>query len=322
MRAEVNVTPGSGPNATVTVLLGICIVPAVFAAASEAALAQAAPCGEDVGTVEANGTTLHYFECGEGEPVVFVHGSTGDFGWAIPSAREFASDYRAIAYSRRYHAPNAPPGPGDEYALALHVADLAALIRELGLGPAHLVGHSYGGYVALGLALEHPDLVRSLVLGEPPVLPLLPRTDVGAALLESFYANTRDPARDTLAAGHFEEGLRIFTDAVVFPGWFDGLDPAARQGMVESAGPEFRLEFLTDPGRYMPPLACARLSELEKPVLLLTGEESIASLYLVTAELEGCLEGEEHVMVPEAGHVMFMNREFFDDAVLGFLRDN
>lgn len=83
MREEMRRAPGPGSTATVTALLGICIVPAVFAATPRAALAQAPPCSEDVRTVEANGTTLHYFECGEGEPVVFVHGTTGDFGWAI-----------------------------------------------------------------------------------------------------------------------------------------------------------------------------------------------------------------------------------------------
>jgi len=55
-----------------------------------------------------------------------------------------------------------------------NVADLVELIiKRLNLGPAHIIGHSYGAFIALYLAFEHPDLVKTLVLGEPPVLSLL-----------------------------------------------------------------------------------------------------------------------------------------------------
>ena len=71
-------------------------------------------------------------------------------------------------------------------SLSNHVADLGALIAQLKATPAHLVGNSYGAYVALALAIAHPELVRGLVLGETGVLPLLPRTSVGKGVQQSF----------------------------------------------------------------------------------------------------------------------------------------
>ena len=300
-----------------SVVFVVVFVAAVLAPAPAAA--QDGACADAPEAIEVNGATLHYVECGAGDPVIFVHGSTLSYQWALPHADALAERYRVIAYSRRFHVPNRPPAEGDEYALEQHVADLAALIERLDAGPAHVIGYSYGGYVGLGLALERPDLVRSLVVGEPPVLPLLSRTAVGSALWESWDARTRDPARQAFLAGDLEGGLRMFLDAVLAPGWFDSLAPPVRQAIVESAGPEFSLELTTDTDRYMPALACEDLGDVEAPTLLLTGETSPSSLYLVTAELEECLVGEAFVMVPETGHAMFSDVPFVNEVLLDFL---
>lgn len=283
--------------------------------------AQSNKCTSTIKTVEANGAMLHYFECGEGDPVVFIHGSTGDLTWAGPHAQFLAPQYRAISYSRRYHWPNDPPQEGDTYALQLHVDDLAALITELDLGPAHVIGHSYGGYVALAFALEHPKLVSSLVLGEPPVLPLLTRTSVGENLLNSFNRRALEPAREAYEQGEIKKGLSRFLNGVIYPGWFEELPAEAQDEIVEKAGPQHRLELLTESSVVMPPITCDALSKFDHPTLLMTGEDSPAMFFLVTAELEKCLEGEVHIMVPEAGHAMFYNTSFFNESVQTFLED-
>ncbi len=71
--------------------------------------------------------------------------------------------------------------------------DLAKLIATLGLPRAHIVGHSYGAYVALLLATRHPELVRSVVLSEAPVMRWLPEIEGGKALFTEFMTTVWEP---------------------------------------------------------------------------------------------------------------------------------
>ena len=171
-------------------------------------------CGSEIRPIDVNQTTLHYFECGKGEPLVFVHGGLGDLHTFQPQVQTFATSFRVIAYSRRFSPPNAPPRETDVNPLSNHVADLRALITQLKATPAHLVGNSYGAYVALALAVDHPELVRSLVLGEPPVLPLLPRTSVGKDVQQSFMTRVIEPSRKAFEGGSLEDGVRAFMDGI------------------------------------------------------------------------------------------------------------
>ena len=81
-------------------------------------------CGSEIRSIEVNQTTLHYFECGKGEPLVFVHGGLGDLHTFQRQVQEFATSFRVIAYSRRFSPPNAPPRETDVNPLSNHVADL------------------------------------------------------------------------------------------------------------------------------------------------------------------------------------------------------
>ena len=115
-------------------------------------------CGSDIRPIEVNQTTLHYFECGKGEPLVFVHGGLGSLNTFREQVEAFATSFRVIAYSRRYYLPNSPPRSGDNRnPFSLHVADLAALLKTLNATPAHVVAHSGGAYIALALAVEQPE---------------------------------------------------------------------------------------------------------------------------------------------------------------------
>lgn len=104
-----------------------------------------------------------YYEIhGEGDPLVLLHGlgsSTRDWELQVPA---FARQFQVITLDLRGHGRSAkPPGP---YSMALFAEDTARLIKELGVEPAHFLGISLGGMVAFQLAIDHPDLVRSLII--------------------------------------------------------------------------------------------------------------------------------------------------------------
>jgi non-heme chloroperoxidase len=271
--------------------------------------------------IEVNGTKLHYVLQGSGEPVVFVHGTLGSYETFQRPFEALSSSFRVVAFSRRFHPPNEIPRSPEPYAMQMHVDDLAALVKALRIGPAHVVGHSYGAYVALAFALQHPELVRSLVLGEPPVLELLQNSSVGKTW-HAALQRTLTMARAAFQDGNVENGVRHFLDAALGEGGFDRLPSEVRTGLL-SAGPALRLELQTEASKWMVPLACDALGSLNRPVLLVTGERSVPWFHVITLELERCLTGEAHVMVSDADHGLHVaNPDFYVDAVRRFLQSS
>ena len=105
-------------------------------------------------TVDVNGVTLHYAECGEGRPVVLIHGNAEDhnlFGTVIGQLT--AAGYHAYAPDSRGHGANVPLS---EYHYADMAEDIYQFINAMGLEKPALYGHSDGGIIALLLELNHP----------------------------------------------------------------------------------------------------------------------------------------------------------------------
>lgn len=260
-----------------------------------------------------NGTTLAYRVIGDsGTPVVFVHGSLGDFADWDAQVATFAQTHRVLVYSRRYHPPNPPQNDAEAYSPMLHAEDLAALLLQLDLAPAHVVGSSYGAYTALVLALEHPELVRAVVLEEPPVMPLLNRTPEGDALRRDYFARVLDPARAAFAKGDSLGGLHLFLSG-------EGLVARAGTNLLTHAF-ELRREMLANREQYMPPLGCSDLGALHTGVLLVSGDRSAPVFHAITAELARCLQNDSSVTIPNAGHAMHAsNPAYYNQVVLRYL---
>jgi pimeloyl-ACP methyl ester carboxylesterase len=119
--------------------------------------------------VAVDGGRLAYVETGRGPPLVLVHGGMQDYRTWAGHMAALGQHFHVIAYSRRNHFPNevSPQGWADT-AADLHAQDLAGLIAALRLGPVNLVAHSSGAHAALFFVDRHPELVRALVINEPP----------------------------------------------------------------------------------------------------------------------------------------------------------
>ena len=279
-------------------------------------------------TVNVNGASLEYVETGTGEPVVLVHGSFSDHRIWEHQWDAFGRHHRTIAYSRRYHWPNAPIPPNADYAMLEHVDDLQVFLTEVGAAPAHLLGNSYGAFLCLLLAIREPGLVRSLVLNEPPVVPLIAsvppkavdflklvatRPRMAAGLVKFFVAGIR-PATAAFARDDLDEGMRLFLNAALAPRGFQSLSEA----QVERARANtFKAEFV---GSGFAPLDPEHVRRITTPTLLLTGGQSPPLLRLLTDLLHELVPHGERVDIPGAAHATHEdNPSAYNAAVLAFL---
>jgi len=278
--------------------------------------------------VEVNGASLETIQEGSGEPVVFVHGGISDHRVWEAQRQAIGQHYRAIAYSRRYHWPNAPIKTDAPYTIQEQVDDLLGLIKACDAAPAHVVGNSYGGLLSLLAALREPGLVRSLTLLEPAVMSLYvstppkplellklairhPRT---AFAIVRFGTKGIGPAVEAFERDDIDEGLQIFTRAVLGP---RGIEHMTEARLAQAHDNLFR-EQMT--GLDMPRLDPDKVRRLSMPILLLSGEQSPPVLRLLTDRLHEHLPHAERVDIPNASHdAQVDNPTAVTDALRSFL---
>ena len=264
-------------------------------------------------TVTLDNFTLTTNEYGDGEIVLFVHGSASDARSWQGQVDFFRERARVVTYSRRYHHPNPPPGPTTVYDMRTHVDDLAALIAALGDKPLRLVGHSYGAYVALMYALREPRNIARLVLAEPPVIPLFtgfPPSAAGFAntlftrpllafAIARFLAFGLRPAVAAVSKDDQAAAIAHFTRAVLGRSRARALTPARQEQVRANFS---KAELLSD--RVFEPLDAQALSNLQLPVLLVTGARSPALFRRLSDGLADLLPSSVRIMIPGASHDM------------------
>jgi non-heme chloroperoxidase len=123
----------------------------------------------DLKTVGVNGTQLHYMVFGDNnkQSVIFTPAAFTDYRVWQFQVEPFSRHYRVITYSRRHSYPNKVEDnfhfTAENSGVHQYAYDLAELIRKLNLAPAHLVGHSDGGFVTLYCACRNPSLAKAFL---------------------------------------------------------------------------------------------------------------------------------------------------------------
>ena len=266
-----------------------------------------------------NGDTLHYIDIGKGDPVVFVHGTLGDYRAWGAELDTFSKNHRIIAYSRRFAYPNKQViNDSADYTVTPHATDLAELIKALKLEKVHLVGHSYGAFTALLTTLQNPELVRSLTLGEPPVMSLLANVPGGDTILSNFASRATLPAAAAFKNNNNEQAVNAFISGVMYDSsFFSGLPQPIREIMMQNTL-ELRGVALTKD--LFPAVSCDDLKKAKTPVLLLQGDKSPLVFTSVISELDRCLTNKQKAVVANASHgLQFENPSEFNRIVLGFI---
>jgi len=237
-----------------------------------------------------------YREAGAGEPIVLLHCSSGSSGAWAPVMNHLGQDYRVLApdllgYGRTAPWPrDAPLWPDAELGVVEALLDVAGR-------PAHLVGHSYGGTVALNAARRYPRRVASLTLIEPVAFQLLRRADDPdgwreiAALAERHVALVGE-GRDAAAAEAF---VTYWTG----PKAWQQISDAARNSAVRTAAKvaaEWRLMFAAEDDR-------DAIAGIGAPTLLICGGRTRTPARRVVEVLGRALPHALPHEIADAGHM-------------------
>ena len=267
--------------------------------------------GQRIRHVNANGADFAYVEKGRGTPILLVHGSLGDFSTWSGQMDALARNHRVIALSRRYHWPNVLKEEPKDYTPQLHAQDVDALIRALKLAPVHLVGHSYGGFICAYVAKDHPELIRSLTLIEPPIFSFLPPRPEPPPFVTA--------ALNLFARGEDDSAVKSFISGVHGPGSFERLSPEIQKHMLLNAR-EMRAELRMPPDRFFPAFTCDDARQIQAPVFLVKGAKSPDFLRAILDQLHTCMPSSIETEIPNVSHgVPYENPQAFNAALLQFL---
>jgi len=247
---------------------------------------------------------LYYEEDGTGAPLLFIHGlGSSTLDW-FEQVDHFENAYRVLRMDLRGHGRS---GKGEgPYHMAQFARDVAVLLRKLDAAPAHVVGLSMGGMVALQLAADAPRLVRSLVV----------TNSVADAELQTwadvwFYLSRRTAVQ---VLGMRQVGKRIADRLFVKPS-----QAALRRQFVERWAKNDKQAYLWSIDAIMGWSVWERLPRIPAPTLLVAAEHDytpVSEKNRIVAEMPRA----ELAVVENARHALPVEKpEAFNEIVEGFL---
>ncbi|HYB79788.1 MAG TPA: alpha/beta hydrolase [Thermoplasmata archaeon] len=258
--------------------------------------------------------SVRYDLSGHGDPTVLLHGSLVDRRTWDGVRPGLSQALRVLAYDRRGYGETT--GPPRRAPVRNDAEDLAGLLHALDLFPVHLVAHSYAGAVALRLAADRPEMVRSLAFHEPLFLGVLEDDPATAPEAERLWEGMRR-MQDLARSGHPDTAVREAMESLsTEEGAWDRLSPGVQQALMGHV--DRWVEEMSDPEATRPDPSVLR--ELLIPVLLTTGERSPPFLRRITASLAGRLRNASTQTLPGVGHVPHLtDPNLYIAAIYGFL---
>ncbi|MEE9202062.1 MAG: alpha/beta hydrolase [Dehalococcoidia bacterium] len=262
-------------------------------------------------TASVNGVGLHYEVFGAGRDIVLCHGYSGSHqDWAHPIS-DLMSDYRVLVMDHRGHGGSRAPSSADAYSVNTFAEDVRSVMALAGAQGCCLGGHSMGGFTALELTLNHPELVAALVLVDTSSGEMdMPQEHREARLKALEVARTQGmgAAYDYVAANspmvreHLQKHPRM--------------REISRQRTVETSVDGYIHAW--DAIRNWTPVT-PRLSEIKVPTLIVVGEEDASFLRPAQVLKEG-IPNSRVAVIPGSGHTPHLEQpEAFNRVLRGFL---
>jgi pimeloyl-ACP methyl ester carboxylesterase len=256
------------------------------------------------GRISANDIHIHYYRTGgEKPPLLLLHGFTDSGLCWTPVARVLAQDYDVIMPDARGHGLS--DGPEKGFSTDLLVADAAAVIQTLGLKKTYVLGHSMGAHSAAVLASRHPELVRALLLEDPPWTRTIAPKPLAQDKLE-ILENERYTEMQALQARPFAQ--RLATIHTERPGWSEEEAHLLARANEQFKPAVFKLGLFEVARDWL-----VVVQQLTCPTLLITADTSLGALVTPeTAELAVSTWQDGRVIrIAGAGHSI--RRDQFND---------
>ena len=248
-----------------------------------------------------DGAELEYQMVGSGEAVLLIPpGPLADGFLPFVSEEALAESYRLIQYHRRGQVGSSQATPPVSYAE--QAADAAGLLSHLGVGRAHVVGHSTGANIALQLALDRPEVVQTLALLEPWL--------TASPSAPAFFEQA-GPPMEAYASGEKETAMAGFISLA------SGLDWETSRAVIDDYVPGSVAQAIKDADTFcgvdLPALSAwefgpADGSAISQPVLSVLGAETGRLFVDGAALLRSWLPNVEELTVQDAGHLLQIQR--------------
>jgi pimeloyl-ACP methyl ester carboxylesterase len=215
-------------------------------------------------TVTINGAELYYELRGNGPSVLFIAGATGDGGHFERVAELLSDEFTIVTYDRRANSRSSRTEGWESTSTEEQSDDAAGLIAALGIVPTAVFGTSGGAVIGLDLTIRYPDLLRGVILHEPPMMSVLSDP-------EGIMGTIQTIVEGGMQRGGPRGAVEAFVRFAAGNESFENLDPQLRERMLNNGGTLFGFEFGTFES-YHPDEAS--LAAVQTPVRVMASTES------------------------------------------------
>lgn len=265
--------------------------------------------------IKANGIEVNYELSGQGPCLVLIHGFSDNLTMWYNQVSVFTEKYQVLTYDVRGHGKTETP-KGD-FSMDLFAADLHALMGELDIDKACVLGYSMGGRIGLQFALKYPENITGLVFANSgvPGPDIQPTPEQITEMMER-----RQQMMDMIETGDIEAIADTMAEGSLSPGFRDK-EPAVFQKYKD-------VKLQNDPGPYLPIMQAMTaamanppdLSQLKCPALIIAGEHDGFMATGVADSMEKAISDATVTMLP-TGHAAAVEApDDFNRAVLDFMK--
>ena len=262
-----------------------------------------------------NGAHLSYVRAGKGPVMMLLHGVLGDYRSWDPQWEVLTQHFDCISVSCRYSYPNENTLEAPDHSAIADSEDIALLMRELGVKNAFIVGSSYGGFAALALTVNHPDLVAATLAVEPPMMKYAQMYEDTAPVAAKFHETTVVTSRKAFEEGDDVLGTMLLTGGIrnTDP---NSVDPQVMQRRLDNKLAGRRVALSSDE---FPLLKPEQLQAIEVPVKLLTGANTAPIFKAIMTGITRAMPQAELQVVAGSSHGVSQEQpQVFNSSVLEF----